>query len=111
MTKRLLPLLALAAAGGLAACAHERLKVGETSEGEVVEAVGETMIDQSSDALMIKKRALAEAQKKAVEMVVGVHVSAKTLVSKAIEIQSNILARTDGYVKKYDVLKEWQEPP
>ncbi len=97
-------------AAALAACAGaQRLKVGETPDGEVVEAVGETMAD--GDALATKKRSLVEAQKKAVEMVVGVRVTAKTLVEKAIEIESNILARTDGYVKKYDVLKEWDEPP
>ena len=101
----LLPALAL-----VSGCAHERLQVGETAEGEVVEAVGETMND-SSDVLGTKKRALVEAQKKAVEMVVGLRVTGKTLVEKAIEIQSSILARSDGYIKKYDVEKEWVEPP
>lgn len=91
-------------------CGRSRLQVGQAAEGEIIEVVGEATIDQSN-ILETKQRSMADAQKKAVEMVVGVHVSARTLVEKAVQIQSNILARTDGYIKKYDVIKEWQEPP
>ena len=95
----------------MAACATtSRLKVGETPGGEVIEVTGEAMIEPSNmDGS--KRRSLAEAQKKAVEEVVGVHVSAKTLVDKAITIQQNILAKTEGYIQKYDVLKTWEDAP
>ena len=93
----------------LAGCAGSRLQMGQTPDGEVIEAVGEAVMDQ--DLLASKQKSLVDAQKKAVEMVVGVHVSARTLVEKAVQIESKILARTDGYIKKYDILKEWQEPP
>jgi hypothetical protein len=87
-----------------------RLKVGAAPEGEVVEAVGEVMIDPNN-LEDTKKRSLADAQKKAVEMVVGLHLSAKTMVEKSVLIQSNILARTEGYIRKYDIIKEWKDPP
>src|SRR5271157_4035458 len=87
-----------------------RLKVGQAPEGEIVEAVGEVMIDPNN-LEDTKKRSLVDAQKKAVEMVVGLHLSAKTMVEKSVLIESNILARTEGYIRKYDILKEWQEPP
>jgi hypothetical protein len=87
-----------------------RLKLGAAPEGEVVEAVGEVMNDPSNLA-DTKQRSLVDAQKKAVEMVVGLHLSAKTMVEKSLLIQSNVLARSEGYIRKYDVLKEWLEAP
>ena len=94
----------------LSGCASTRLKVGRTPEGEVIDAVGETPND-ATDVDGTKRRARFDAQKNAVERVVGVQVSARTQVDKALLIDSKILTRSDGYVKKYDVLKEWIEPP
>ena len=95
--------LAFLAAG----CAghKSRLKLGKTSEGEVVEAEGLAPYN-SKDLLASKKASLADAQRNAVEKAVGVFVSARTMVEKAVAIENNILARTEGYVKKYDVIKE-----
>jgi len=85
-----------------------RLKTGKTMGGEVVEAEG--MAPYKADDLTgTKAAALAAAQKAAVELVVGVYVTAKTRVEKAVAIEQNILTRTSGYVKKYDILKEWRE--
>jgi hypothetical protein len=90
----------------LAGCAgsHSRLKVGKTADGEVVEAEG--FAPNEGKILDIKRGSLVDAQRNAVEKAVGVFVSARTLVEKAIAIESNILARTDGYVKKYDIISE-----
>ncbi|MBI4249884.1 MAG: hypothetical protein HY611_10310 [Elusimicrobia bacterium] len=105
---RLCVLLMLVSA--LSACGGKtRLKLGEAAGGEVVEAVGETMA--TDDLLQDKKRALVEAQKKAIEMVVGLEVRAKTRVEKAVTIEQHILAKTQGYIQKYDLLEEWPEPP
>lgn len=104
-----LPVLALALASlALTACSHQRLRLGKTEDGEVVESEGWTPLD-SNDLLGNKRRALAEAQKKAVERVVGVYVSAKTRVAAAVTLDQNILANVGGYVKRYDVVKEWSE--
>ncbi|TBR22147.1 hypothetical protein EPO15_08655 [bacterium] len=104
-----LPVLALLAASlALSACAHNRLKLGKTEDGEVVEAEGWSP-DDAKDLLGTRQRSLAEAQKKAVERVVGVYVSAKTRVAAAVTLDQNILANVGGYVKRYDVLKEWSE--
>lgn len=91
----------------LVGCAgsKSRLKVGKTVEGEVVEAEGFAPNDPK-DILNTKRGSLVDAQRNAIEKAVGVFVSARTMVEKAVAIENNILARTDGYLKKYDVLSE-----
>src|SRR5581483_11922114 len=81
-----------------------RLKVGKTVDGEVVEAEG--FAPNEGKILDIKRASLTDAQRNAVEKAVGVFVSARTMVEKSIAIESNILSRTEGYVKKYDVVSE-----
>ncbi len=91
----------------LVGCAgsKSRLKVGKTVEGEVVEAEGFAPNDPQ-DIINTKRGSLIDAQRNAIEKAVGVFVSARTMVEKAIAIENNILARTDGYLKKYDILSE-----
>ncbi|MFH1725504.1 MAG: hypothetical protein ABII00_12915 [Elusimicrobiota bacterium] len=108
MRRVLLLLLAGALASAWAGCSGGRLKVGATKDGEVVEAEGWAPIDEN-DPLGTKKRSLVEAQKKAVERVVGVFISAKTRVSEAVTVDQNILANVEGYLKKYEVLSEREE--
>src|SRR5207247_5709604 len=57
----------------------------------------------------VKRDELQDAFKNAVEKVVGVLVSARTMVDKAVTIQQNILGKTNGYVKKHEILKEGRE--
>jgi hypothetical protein len=89
----------------LTACAGPRLKLGQTQGGEVVEAEG-AVVNDPADPIGTRKKALLEAQKAAVEKVVGLYLSSKTLVEKAMLVDQNILTRTEGYIKKYDVLSE-----
>jgi len=90
----------------LGGCAgnRPRLQVGSTVEGEVVEAKG--MCPIVEDKVSARKCALAEAQKGAVEKVLGVFISARTRVEKALVIEQNILAKTDGYIKTYEIIEE-----
>jgi hypothetical protein len=90
----------------LVGCAGSKsnLRLGKSTEGEVVEAEG--FAPNEGKILDIKRASLVDAQKAAVEKAVGVFVSARTMVEKAIAIENNILARTEGYVKKYDVISE-----
>src|SRR5689334_23219367 len=98
-------------AWGLAAClvttgcggSHNRIKTGKTLEGEVVEAEG-TAPYRADDLPGTKAAALAAAQRSAVELVVGVYVNARTRVDKAVAIENNILANTQGYIKRYEIL-------
>lgn len=101
-------ILAAALAFVLAGCSHQRLRLGATNDGEVVEAEGWSPMD-AADLLGTKQRSLAEAQKKAVERVVGVFISAKTRVAQAVTLNQNILANVGGYVKRYDVVSERTE--
>ncbi|MFA6030688.1 MAG: hypothetical protein WC969_12595 [Elusimicrobiota bacterium] len=100
------------AAAAVCACSgpQTRLKVGKTVEGEVIEAVGETTVDRAA-LEETRKKSLADAQRRAVEMVVGVQLSGKTLVDKAMLVESSILARAEGYIRQYDVLKQWEDGP
>src|SRR5262245_13314525 len=99
--------LALALVFALTACSgnSKRLKTGKTVEGEVVEAEGMVPYN-AADLPGTKAGALAAAQRSAVELVVGVYVTAKTRVEKAVAIEQNILTRTSGYVKRYEILSE-----
>ncbi len=99
-------LLALALV--VAGCSGRRLMPGPNEEGEVIEAEGWTPHDPK-DLLGTKRRSLADAQKKAVERVVGVYISARTRVAKAVTVDQNILADVSGYVRKYDVIDEREE--
>ena len=85
----------------------QRLNLGETAEGEVVEAEGLSAV--TNDLIGVKRAALADAYKNAIEKVVGIFISARTMVDKAITIQQNILGKTDGYVKKHEIIKEGLE--
>ena len=90
------------------ACSGSRLKVGKVDGGEVVVAEGSCPV-KDGDLHAAKACSLAEAQKQALEKVIGVYISAKTRVEKAIAIEQNILAKTEGYISKYDIVKQWEE--
>lgn len=92
---------------GCASSQKPRLKLGESAEGEVVEAEGLSAV--TGDLIGVKRAALADAYKNAIEKVVGVFISARTMVDKAVTIQQNILGKTDGYIKKHEVIKEGKE--
>jgi hypothetical protein len=105
VTRRLAAALLLAA-GALAACAHGRARPGE--QGEVVEAEGWAPWD-AADPPGSRRRSLADAQRKAVEAVVGAYVSAKTRVDAAATVEQRILSETGGYVRRCEVLSERRE--
>src|SRR5262249_32654718 len=92
----------------LSGCGHARLRPGSADEGEVVDAEGWAPLDDR-DPLGARNRALADAEKKAVEKVVGAFISAKTRVDQAVNVDQRILAKVDGYIKKYDLLGERRE--
>jgi hypothetical protein len=83
-----------------------RLAPGE--KGEVVESEGWAPIDDA-DVLGTKRRSLADAEKKAVETVVGVFISAKTRVDQTVSIDERILADLNGYIRRYEILGERRE--
>lgn len=90
-------------------CASTKPKIKATSPNtEVVEAEGMAPII-INDINGAKKTSLHEAMKNALGLVIGVYVSQEALVSKAILIEDNITSQTEGYIEKYDVLKEWRE--
>lgn len=98
----------LALTMGLSACgggSSSRLRAGKTLEGEVVEAEGQVPYN-SSDLGGTRNAALAAAQRAAVELVVGVYVSGKTKVDKSVAVESNILSKSEGLIKRYEILNE-----
>ncbi|HAH31935.1 MAG TPA: hypothetical protein DCL44_06445 [Elusimicrobia bacterium] len=77
-------------------------------ETEVVEAEGMSPV-VNGDAEGAKKTALHDAMRNALGLVVGIYVSQDALVSKSILIDENITSQTEGYIEKYEVLKEWSD--
>jgi hypothetical protein len=73
-----------------------------------VEAEGWAPIE-GSNTLSARHRALAEAQKKAVEKAVGVTLHARTRVEDAISIQQSIEANMGGTIRRYEVTSEGAE--
>ena len=92
----------------LASCATSRVKKAKSEEGEIVVAEGMAPY-RAEDLPGTKAAALAAAQRSAVELVVGVYVNAKTRVDKAVAIEQSILAKTAGYVKRYEILSEGRD--
>ncbi|MBI4061781.1 MAG: hypothetical protein HY403_10150 [Elusimicrobia bacterium] len=97
--------LGLALLGGTAGCAHDGARA---REGLEVEAEGWTPLDPRKP-LETRLRAMAEAQKKAVEKALGVTVSATTKVESAVTLEQKILANIGGYIRRYDILSEREE--
>lgn len=74
-------------------------------ETEIVEAEGMSPV-VNGDAEGAKKAALHDAMRNALGLVVGIYVSQDALVSKSVLIDENITSQTEGYIEKYEVLKE-----
>ncbi|MEF3279732.1 MAG: hypothetical protein K6357_02035 [Elusimicrobiota bacterium] len=73
---------------------------------EIVEAEGSgPIVDNNIDNA--KKTSLSDALKNALHLVVGVYISGETLVSKSVLIDDEITSRSEGYIEKYEVLKEY----
>src|SRR3989339_679982 len=92
---------------GCASTASHKIKATAPNT-EVVEAEGMAPIT-NNDINGAKKTSLHEAMKNALGLVIGVYVSQEALVSKAILIEDNITSQTEGYIEKYDVIKEWRD--
>lgn len=91
----------------LSGCAHSPLRRG-ADKGEIIEAEGWSAIEPK-DPLGTRQRALAEAQKKAVEKALGVSVAARTRVEAAISVEQKIEANIGGFIRRYEILSERSE--
>lgn len=108
MKARLPRLLLAAALLGAAGCGGtHRSSLNPAYETEVVEAEG--MAPAAGEADAARKSALADAQRNALALVVGVYVSQDAMVSKSVLIDENITSQTEGYIEKYETLKEWRD--
>ena len=109
MNNRLSRMLLAAALLAAAGCGGtRRSSLNPAYETEVVEAEGMApVVDGNLEGA--RKTALGEAMKNALALVVGVYVSQDAMVSKSILIDENITSQTEGYIEKYETLKEWRE--
>ena len=91
-------------------CSHnvKKSELNKNYEIEIVEAEGTAPI-VNSDMEGAKKSSLNDAMKNALALVIGVYVSGDTLVSKSVLIDDNITSRSEGYIEKYKVLKEYRD--
>jgi len=91
--------------GIFVSCTSTKKSIDTSYEVEVVEAEGIAPI-KDENTLDAKSASLSDALKKALSMVVGVYVSGESLVSKSILINDEITSKTEGYIERYEVLKE-----
>lgn len=96
---------ALMCAGLLAACAHNQPRAVRLRPAT---AEGWAAVD-TGDPAGTRRRALAEAQRAAVETAAGVKVSARTSVSQAVAVEQKITSRARGVIRSYEVLGEKEE--
>jgi len=75
------------------------------SEAQVVTASGDGSIT-AGDVAHAKDDAIEDALRKAVEQTLGTMIQAETLVENSQLIDDRILSKTQGYVQKYQILKE-----
>ena len=95
----------LAVLGLMAGCSglSNRQKVA------VVEAEGWALLNADKPAWETRQRAIAEAQKRAVESAAGVSISARTKVDMSVTRQQTIQADVGGYIRKYKILSARKE--
>ncbi|MFN0118748.1 MAG: hypothetical protein ACKVQC_10730 [Elusimicrobiota bacterium] len=87
-------------------CSGMKIKnSSQKKELETIDATGSAFIE-NGDVIKAQRGALAEAQRSAVEKALGVMVYGRIVVDKAVAVQNRILSRTEGEVKKYDILSE-----
>lgn len=84
------------------------LAAGKKPEFVTQEATGEAAI-VGTDTDKARKEAISAALREAVEQVVGVRVSSQTLTANNQLITDKILSRSDGYVRKYDIVDRKEE--
>lgn len=75
---------------------------------EIVQATGASAV-VDGDINSARKAALSDALKSALQLVVGIYVSANSVVSKSVLIDDEITANTEGYIERYEVIKEYEE--
>lgn len=84
-----------------------KTQYGRVYDIEIVEVKGRAIIENSKE--QARKLAINDALKNAVDAVVGVYISANTLVSKSVLIEEEIRSNTQGYIEKYEIIKEYEE--
>ena len=101
-------ILSLFLSFAIAGCATGKPAMKATATSEVVTATGAAPI-VNGETEGARNTSLHDALKNALGLVVGVYVSQEALVSKSMLIEDNITSQTDGYIERYDVIKQWIE--
>ncbi|MCX7001892.1 MAG: hypothetical protein NTV22_01305 [bacterium] len=106
-TEALVAIAADPAAAKVASSVATSVPTALRAEGgdQVVEVTGlAALVGSNSQAA--RAAAMQDACKRAVVMAVGVFVDAETATKNNAALQERLYSRTDGFVKKYDVLNE-----
>ncbi len=78
-------------------------------EGRVVTVQGRGAII-AGDKVKARDDAVNDAQRNAVERVMGTHVESSTITKNFMLIQDNIYTKTSGYISNYEVTNETEDP-
>lgn len=82
--------------------------IGPKGEGEFVEAESLVPYDEAN-LNKVKKEGIAAAQKNAVEQVAGVFISASTTVDHSSVVEKQILSKTEGFIRRYNVQSSFRK--
>jgi len=78
-------------------------------EGRMVTVQGYGSII-AGDKAKARDDAINDAQRNAVEQVMGTHVQSSTITENFMLIQDNIYTQTSGYISNYEITNEMEEP-
>lgn len=83
---------------------------GGSSGASVVQVIGAGSITYG-DVAAARDRAIADAQRKAVEQCLGTFIDAQTKVENYMIVEDRILNWTRGYVQNYRIMSEYKKTP
>ncbi len=83
---------------------------GGSSGASVVQVIGAGSITYG-DVAAARDRAIADAQRKAVEQCLGTFIDAQTKVENYMVVEDRILNWTRGYVQNYRIMSEYKKTP
>lgn len=78
-------------------------------ESRTIDAQGYSSISGGND-MIARDAAIEDAKRKAVEQAVGTLVSADTVVENFQTLSDNVYTKTQGYIKKFDIINESHTP-
>ncbi|HEX2951392.1 MAG TPA: hypothetical protein VHV83_17755 [Armatimonadota bacterium] len=93
----------------VAVAAHASMESSDAPVGATCKTVVATGVGSSTDQAKARDEALADAQQRAVEQVVGLYINSSTLVENMQLIRDTVYRNAQGYLKEYTIVSEGRD--